>query len=279
MNDKPLNPAADECRVLCSKIDGCMPGDFLSTHHVHILVSRGEVFFSDGKTRHTAAAGDLAVWQMSSTICGVDYSADFECEFLIVAPQFLVHFNPEMVWAARGYVFIRLNPVFHLGEGALRLMESDFVLFRRRQDEVANPFRRELMGRVLQMFLFDMWHICSDEVASTDTSDNAAQLFFRYLSLVQSGVTTERSVAAYADRLCITPKYLSQVCRSVTGLSAMQWIEYYTTFELVSRLDNNSRTLADIADEMGFSSIQFFSRYVKKLLGMSPSDYRRSKGL
>ncbi|MBQ8703322.1 MAG: AraC family transcriptional regulator [Bacteroidales bacterium] len=42
---------------------------------------------------------------------------------------------------------------------------------------------------------------------------------------------------------------------------------------------NSSCTRVDIADEMGFSTIQFFSRYVKKITGLSPTDYRRSKGL
>lgn len=277
MDTKKLNPPADECRLLCSKADGCMPADFLPTHHVHILMRRGEVRFSDVKHEHRAVAGDLVIWQMSNSIVEVEYSDDFECDFLVVAPQFLVHFNPEMAWAARGYVFIRLNPAFHLDDAGRRLIEEDFHLFRQRQADDRNPFRRELVGRVLQMFLYDLWHIYSEGVASMAAGDNAAQIFFRYLTLVQAHVVSERSVAYYADQLCITPKYFSQVCRSVTGLSAMQWIEYYASFELVSRLDDNSRTMADIADEMGFSSIQFFSRYVKKIIGMAPSDYRRSK--
>ncbi|KWW29090.1 MAG: helix-turn-helix domain-containing protein [bacterium P3] len=270
----------EECLILNNERDGCLPSDFIASHHVHLLVRRGEVRFSDGKQDHRAAKGDLVIWQMSNSVGKVEYSDDFECDFLVVAPQFLVHFNPEMVWAARGYVFIRLNPAFHLDEDGRKLVEEDFRLFRQRQSqEGGNPFRRELLGRVLQMFLYDLWHIYSDGVDSMEATDNAAQLFFRFLTLVQADVVAERSVAHYADRLYITPKYLSQVCRSVTGLSAMQWIEYYASFELVSRLDDGSRTLADIADEMDFSSIQFFSRYVKKIIGMAPSDYRRSKGL
>lgn len=269
----------EECIVLNSWRDGRMPSEFTESHHVHILVLQGELSFSDGKQSHIGAKNDLVIWQMSNSIGAVEYSDDFECDFLIVAPQFLVHFNPEMIWAARGYVFIRLNPAFHLDDEGRRLIEGDFALFRQRQVQTDSPFRRELLGRVLQMFLYDLWHIYSDGVASITTTDSAAQLFFRFLTLAQENVAQERSVAFYADRLCITPKYLSQVCRSVSGLSAMQWIEYYTSFELVSRLDDGSRTLADIADEMGFSTIQFFSRYVKKLLGQSPTDYRRSKGL
>ena len=269
----------EECLVLNSLRDGCLPSEFIASHHVHLLVRRGTMTFSDGRRNHRASAGDLAIWQMSNSIGHAAYSPDFECEFLIVAPQFLVHFNPEMAWASRGYVFIRLHPVFPLDKAGRETVEAGFSLLRHRQGQTLHPFRRELLGRALQMFLFDLWHIYSDGIASLPPSNNTAQIFFRFLTLVQADVITERSVAHYADRLCITPKYLSQVCRSVAGGSAMQWIGYYASFELVSRLDDAGRTLSDIADEMGFSSLQFFSRYTKKLLGLSPSDYRHSKGI
>ena len=269
----------EECVLLSSVRDGYLPSEFTASHHIHIWVHRGMMRFSDGKQNHLAAKDDLVIWQMSNSIGKVEYSDDFECDFLAVAPHFLVHFNPEMIWAARGYVFIRLNPVYHLDGEDKVMIEDDFRLFKERQGREDNPFRRELLGRVLQIFLYDLWHIYRDGVASMTATDRAAQLFFRFLTLAQENVLADRSVAYYADRLCITTKYLTQVCRSVSGLSAMQWIEYYTSFELVSRLDDGSRTLADIADEMGFSTIQFFSRYVKKITGFSPSEYRRSKGL
>ena len=93
--------------------------------------------------------------------------------------------------------------------------------------------------------------------------------------LVQQNVLTEREVAWYADRLCITPKYLSQVCRTMTGLPASQWIQFYASFELVSLLNDTSKTLSEISDLMNFENISHFSRYVKKMLGKSPSEYRQ----
>ena len=112
-------------------------------------------------------------------------------------------------------------------------------------------------------------------MSQMETNDNAARIFLRFLSMVQQDCRQQRDVAYYADKLCITPKYLSQVSRSVSGLPASEWITYYATFELVSLLNNPSKTLTEVADMMRFESASHFSRYVKKLLGKSPSEYRQ----
>ncbi|MBR5644428.1 MAG: AraC family transcriptional regulator [Salinivirgaceae bacterium] len=252
----------------------CLPTDFRASHHVHVLVRRGLMSFSDGRTDFRAEAGDFVIWQMSNNIQNVQYSNDFEADFLIVAPEFLQHFNPEMKWATKGYVFIRLHPVFTLAATDLELINADFDLFRSRGGNADNLFQRDIVGRVLQIFLFDLWQIVRHSLSAMNVSDNASQQFFRFLNLVQTHVVTQRGVAFYADKMCISAKYLSQLCREVTNLPPTTWIGYFATFEIISRLDNPALSLTEIADEMQFSSLQFFSRYVKSNLGVSPSEYR-----
>ena len=253
----------------------CVPSDFIDTHHVHILVREGEMQFSDGKQTYVSQKDNLVIWQMSNTIQEVTYSDDFEADFMIASGEFLSRFNPEMVWASKGFVFIRINPSFHLHEESLRLMNDDFALFRQRLGMPESPFKEEVLGRVMQIFLYDLWTVYSSEMSQMETSDNAARIFMRFLSLVQRDCRQQRDVAYYADKLCITPKYLSQVSRSVTGLPASEWITYYATFELVTLLNDQSKTLTEIAYTMNFETASHFSRYTRKLLGKSPSEYRQ----
>ena len=264
-----------DCQLLNTKRDGRWPSEFTSDYHVHILVRDGEMRFSDGKTEFLSQKDDLVIWQMSNTIQRVTYSDDFEADFLIASGDFLARFNPEMVWASKGFIFIRINPSFHLHKESLRLMNDDFSLFRQRLDMPESPFKEEVVGRVMQIFLYDLWAVYSSEMSQMETNDNAARIFLRFLSMVQQDCRQQRDVAFYADKLCITPKYLSQVSRSVSGLPASEWITYYATFELVSLLNDQSKTLTEVADMMRFESASHFSRYVKKLLGKSPSEYRQ----
>lgn len=265
----------DNCNLLNSLRDGRMPSEFIDSHHVHIVMRRGELRFSDGNKLFTARKDDLVIWQMSNTIQQVTYSDDFEADFLIASGEFLAHYNPEMVWASKGFIFIRINPSFHLHEQSLRLMNDDFSLFRKRLEMSENPFKEEVIGRVMQIFLYDLWTVYSSEMSQMETSDNAARIFLRFLSLVQKDCRQQRDVAYYADLLCITPKYLSQVSKSVSGLPASEWITFYATFELVSLLNDQSKTLTEVADLMNFETASHFSRYTKKLLGKSPSEYRQ----
>ena len=263
------------CNLISTTGDGRMPSDFIADYHVHILVKRGTMTFSDGKNTFSSRKGDLAIWQMSNSIQRVTYSDDFEAEFLLASPTFLQQYNPEMIWASKGFIFIRINPSIHLDDEGLQLMEADFSLFRSRLAQPESTFKREVLGRVMQIFLFDLWTVCQHGLSQMETSDFTASLFLRFLTLVQQNVLTEREVAWYADRLCITPKYLSQVCRTMTGLPASQWIQFYASFELVSLLNDTSKTLSEISDLMNFENISHFSRYVKKMLGKSPSEYRQ----
>ena len=263
-----------DCQLLNTKRDGRWPSEFTSDYHVHILVRDGEMRFSDGKTEFLSQKDDLVIWQMSNTIQRVTYSDDFEADFLIASGDFLARFNPEMVWASKGFIFIRINPSFHLHEESLRLMNDDFSLFRQRLDMPESPFKEEVVGRVMQIFLYDLWTVYSTEMSQMETNDNAARIFLRFLSLVQQDCRQQRDVAYYADKLCITPKYLSQVSRSVSGLPASEWITYYATFELVSLLSDQTKTLTEVADLMRFESASHFSRYTKKVLGKTPTEYR-----
>ena len=262
------------CNLLNTKRDGRMPSEFTSDYHVHIIVRGGEMRFSDGKQTHVSQKDDLVIWQMSNAIQNVTYSEDFEADFLIASGDFLSRFNPEMVWASKGFIFIRINPSFHLHEESLRVMNDDFALFRRRLEMPDSPFQEEIIGRVMQIFLYDLWTVYSTEMSQMETNDNAARIFLRFLSLVQQDCRQQRDVAYYADKLCITPKYLSQVSRSVSGLPASEWITYYATFELVSLLSDQTKTLTEVADLMRFESASHFSRYTKKVLGKTPTEYR-----
>ena len=262
------------CNLINTKRDGRQVKEFVGKYHVHVLVRQGQMTFSDGKNSFTSRQADLAIWQMSNTIQRVECSDDFEADVLLLSGQFLQQFNPEMVWASKGFVFIRINPSFHLDEEALRLMDDDFELFRHRLSMQESGFKREILGRVMQIFIYDLWTVCQYGLSQMDTSDNTDRIFLRFLALAQQNARTEREVAFYADLLCITPKYLSQVSRTITGLPASGWIQFYASFELVSLLNDTTKTLTEVSDLMNFENVSHFSRYVKKTLGKTPSEFR-----
>ena len=95
--------------------------------------------------------------------------------------------------------------------------------------------------------------------------------------MLSTGISrTEREVTYYAERLNVSPKYLSDTVKRVTGHSVSSYINRHTVPILKNYLGDERLSLTQIAELMDFSSLSHFSRYCTKHLGQSPSEYRQS---
>lgn len=249
--------------------------DYMGRYHVHILCHAGKAQFSMMEKRYVIEAGDLAIWQIGSNIYDIAFSSDLDADILLVERNFLIENNPEVAWATKGYVFIKENPVFRLDEKGKRLLQTDFDLIRQRLSE-SNIFRREILGRTLQIFLFDLWNVYEEAINRQEELSNlSASIFHRFMDLVRQYSSSEREVAFYADKLCVSAKYLSEVVKKGSGKPASYWINGYAAQEIVSLLKKPDMTLSEISDRLNFYNPAHFTRFVRKMLGVSPSEYRR----
>ena len=251
------------------------PADYHEDYHIHLLCHGGEMSFTLVAKRHIVREGDLLIWQMTTDFDEIVCSEDFDAEVLLLSGHFLSLYNPEQIWATKAYVYIKNNPVFHL-EGAERtLIETDFRAFRLRISTEVRLFEEEIIGEMLRIFLYDLWNVYSQEIEKHQTEDITSSHFLRFLMLVQGHCIREREVAWYADKLNLAPKYLSEICKDISGKPASEWIQHYAAHELTKLLSDKSLSLTDIADRMGFSSQAVLTRYLKRTLGTTPSEFRR----
>ena len=102
-------------------------------------------------------------------------------------------------------------------------------------------------------------------------------IYNRFISLVAEHYRTAHDVAFYADRLCITTRYLSQVTDNVVGKSPKQIIADYLLSEAKTYLGTTRLTIQEIADRLGFSSQVLFCKFFKAQEKTSPSDYRKQQ--
>ena len=102
-------------------------------------------------------------------------------------------------------------------------------------------------------------------------------IYNRFISLVAEHYRTAHDVAFYADRLCITTRYLSEVTSRVVGKSPKQIIADYIMSEAKTFLDTTCLTIQEIADRLGFSSQVLFCKFFKAQEKTSPSDYRKQQ--
>ncbi len=100
-------------------------------------------------------------------------------------------------------------------------------------------------------------------------------LAMRFMKLLNEHFREERSVFYYADLLCITPKYLSQTVKEVTGRTAGEMIDGMVVMEAKVLLNDMSHSVAHVAESLYFSDQFFFSKFFKKHTGLTPTDYRK----
>lgn len=99
-----------------------------------------------------------------------------------------------------------------------------------------------------------------------------------FMHLLSEHCLQQREVQFYSDKLHITPKYLNHLCKTHSGVTASEWIQRHARERIIILLQSKRLNISEIADEMEFSSRSFFTRYVKKLLGVTPSEYRERLG-
>ena len=141
-----------------------------------------------------------------------------------------------------------------------------------------NLFSKDIIRTLIRAALLFLCSLIERSVPDKNTKTaitGRKSILKDFLSLISSEVVKHRSVSYYASKLCITPKYLTVVCRRESGKTASDWINEYVNQDINYYLKNTNNTVKEIADLLGFENLSFFGKYVKTNFGKSPRNFRR----
>ena len=134
-----------------------------------------------------------------------------------------------------------------------------------------------LMGSLCLTMMYDIFDAHAQRESTDSHTDRTAYIVKQLMALLSTGISrTERDVSYYAERLNVSPKYLSATIKRVTGHSVTSYIDRHTVPILKDYLNDERLSLTQIAELMNFTTLSYFSRYCTKHLGQSPSEYRLS---
>lgn len=219
--------------------------------------------------------GDLMIVRKAKLVERIEPSVDFRVTVIYVTPGFIELSTPQSNYGMKGQLALFLNPVMRLTPEQQEVCRRDFLMVEHRLADTGHHFYRDTLIAAVQMLILDFFDFHSHLYGETDISTQTASIMNRFLSMLEDGTyRTNREVTHYADRLCVTPKYLSEVSKKVSGYSANYWINRYTTLDIARLLKDKSLTFVRISDMFGFSSPAYFSRYVQRNLGVNPTEYR-----
>lgn len=97
----------------------------------------------------------------------------------------------------------------------------------------------------------------------------------RFFDLMFKHYKTDRSVSFYADRLCVTPKYLSSNVKEVTGHPVQKWMTEIVIADVKRRLRTTDQSVQQISEELHFLTASSFIRFFRTHVGCTPLEYRK----
>lgn len=172
--------------------------------------------------------------------------------------------------------FIKEQPCYVLPQentGAINgLIRATTAIYNDRE----NRFRNQIAKNHLQSFMLDIYDKCYRYFGKHKIEGGTRQdeIFKSFVSLVHEHCASQREISFYADKLCISTKYLTGICKAVTGDSAKKIIDDFAILEIKVLLQSTELTVQEIADRLVFPDQSYLGRYFKRHEGMSPKEYQ-----
>ena len=243
---------------------------------IHILCIKGNMGFTFQDTHYNISVGDYVILPNATLASDFSVSDDFQGILMILSEAFVTSIAIRSNYGIIGHLSLLRNPVMKLSERDFRICETALQYLRMRMEEDKHFFREELLGSLLTAHILDLYDIHARSHKELQVSERVTSLLRKFIELLYGGeYIRNRDLEFYASRLCITPHYLSEICKKISGKPATYWIDRFTMQEITRLLRQKELSLTEIAERMNFSSVSYFSRYVQKRIKLPPSEYRK----
>ncbi len=239
---------------------------------------QGEI---NGKT-HQAQAGDVVICLPNSYLTNYMMSPDFESKIIGFSYSAIQHNTPITRDALDMMDYVSKHPVIHLDLERQALINKYYTIISHKIKHPHGYFHKEIMHGLFQCAVFELCAIIAPHVEYSEGGGSMKQanlLFRKFIGLLTQNEGKTCSVKKYAEELCITPKYLSFISKTVSGKTALEWIHEYTVKAIERYLKHSNMSIKEIADMLEFPNLSFFGKFTKSHLGVSPTEYRRQQSM
>ena len=196
---------------------------------------------------------------------------------LFLSNKFVYALNIDLN-AINTNIFTSAKSVLHLEQDRMDLIIRYFELLHGSASAKGHYTRlitRSLFSAAAyQIMAFSEESINSDDASSPPSHNRKLAYVKTFLRLVRMNHRSERAIGFYADKMFISPKYLSLVIKEATGRSAAEWIDQYVIQEAKNLLRYSGKNVQQIAYELNFTTQSSFGKYFKNLTGLSPTQFQ-----
>lgn len=269
----------DNDLLLIDKLsDAPFPKDSRRMNFILIcMCTSGQVNFTLDTMPQTLTANSLMVVSERHILDNYDASPDFDGLCMMVSIPFYNEIIHNVSDVSALFLFAHNHPIFELPERDQQIFSTYFHVIKEKMGNQGNHFRRDLVRTLMLAMFYDLGDVIYRFQQVKDMRLKRADVIFtQFIKLLEDHCRSERRVSWYAQQLCITPKYLSEMVKQVSRKTPNEWIDNYVTRELRVILRTTTHSIKDVAKMMNFPNQSFLGKYFKEHAGMSPTEYRKS---
>ena len=245
----------------------------------YVMVLEGSLSVNLNGVTHQLSRNCSLLIDRKVVVDNVKHTERFRCLVCAMSTDMgFAFFNKSLM---QSVMHILANPVITMTQDEVDLMIKYYELLVFKMDHPEMNFGRETVRDIIRCFAYDLLSNINKHLNQGGEDDMLRQgdrIFRRFMLLLAEDTSASRSVKSYADELCVSPKYLTSVCRKHSDSTASELIASSVMSRIKHLLLYSDLSIKEVASEMGFDNLSFFGKYVKKHLGLSPNHYRKANG-
>ena len=257
--------------------NGSMNDPVRRPHSQIIWITRGTGYFTIDlekfqmieNTIYTVPAGRFHQFRPTDVIAG--YVLSFNPDFLNLA----IEGSGRPFFKEIGADLNRANMVMLRSDNpVLQNLLADII----REFETHLMLRLEILSGLFKIFLMYMKRLATT-VRQEEASSHKIRLFNNFYAKLDKEFKTMKQVAEYASVLSVSPSYLTDVVKKVSGYSASYHIQQRMVQEAKRLAMYNDASMKMVAYALGFDDLSHFSKFFKNFAGICFTEYKKSNVL
>jgi AraC-like DNA-binding protein len=244
-----------------------------------VFVCLGGVVDCSVNLKHYHLGKNTILVAFSSDIIQIHQTDGMEAYSIAISSDYLNNLQIDFRQRTSFRIDIRHNAIAHVPFEEILLLKPYYELLSTNM-ESNRVERQEILKGLIRAFSYtviSLIHAYRQQDEENIATPRSQQLFDKFMALLTIHHNRERSVSFYADRLCLTPNYLSGAIKESSGRSAMEWINEYVVTEAKMMLKSTDESIQSISYHLHFSTQSAFGKYFKQQTGMGPKVYRNKE--
>lgn len=253
----------------------CKP--FLMNYVGLIVCEKGYFCFDVDKKKFTARAGETVFLSEGNNFSIGELSDDLRVSILFYHIDPIREILGSSIVAMYLYTTLTPEPCYVWTSGEESDLARYIALLGRHRKSAQNPFDNHECKLLLLALTYRLCSIYSRRIIEKkNVAGHKIDTFIKLIRLIEKYYMQERGVAFYADKLCLSPKYLSALSKSVCGYTVQELVFRAIIRKSIFWLKNTNKSVQEISDDLNFPNASFFGTFFKKQTGLAPSYYRIS---